>query len=180
LASDHHSRRGGGSAPRRIGIATTGDHHSHEHDTSGHAGHSHGVSSDADSGKLTVALALIVGFMGVEIVTGIIAHSLALLSDAGHILTDAAAIGLSLAAVRLAQRPAKGAMTYGFKRVEILAAQFNGATLLVLAGFIVYEAISRLVSPPHVRGGLILAIALVGVAVNLAATWTLAKPIGSR
>jgi cobalt-zinc-cadmium efflux system protein len=111
----------------------------------------------------------------VEITTGVIARSLALLADAGHMLTDAAAIGFSLVAVRLAQRPAKGAMTYGLKRVEILSAQANGVTLLVLAGFIVYEAIRRLVSPPNVRGGLILAIALVGIAVNLTATWTLAK-----
>jgi cobalt-zinc-cadmium efflux system protein len=144
----------------------------HGHD---HHGHAHGVSADADSGKLTIALALIVGFMAVEVATGVIAHSLALLSDAAHMLTDAAAIGLSLAAVRLAQRPAKGAMTFGWRRVEILAAQFNGATLLILAAFIVYEAIRRLISPPHVRGGLILAIALVGIAVNLAATWTLAN-----
>jgi cobalt-zinc-cadmium efflux system protein len=105
----------------------------------------------------------------------VIAHSLALLSDAGHMLTDAAAIGLSLIAIRLAQRPAKGALTFGLRRVEILSAQFNGATLLVLAALIVYEAIRRLVSPPHVRGGLILAIALVGIVVNLAATWTLAR-----
>lgn len=146
----------------------------HDHDRAG-GGHPHGVSPDADSGKLSIALTLIVGFMAVEVATGVIAHSLALLSDAAHMLTDAAAIGLSLLAVRLAQRPAKGALTFGFRRVEILSAQFNGATLLVLAGFIVYEAIRRLVSPPHVRGGLILAIALVGIAVNLAATWTLAK-----
>ncbi|MDQ6776256.1 MAG: cation diffusion facilitator family transporter [Actinomycetota bacterium] len=151
----------------------------HDHDQSvahgGHEGHSHGVSADADSRKLAVALGLIVGFMAVEVTTGVIAHSLALLSDAAHMLTDAAAIGLSLLAVRLAQRPPKGALTFGFKRVEILSAQFNGATLLVLAAFIIYEAITRLVSAPHVRGGLILAIAMVGIAVNLTATWTLAK-----
>ena len=104
-----------------------------------------------------------------------IAHSLALLSDAGHMLTDAAGISLSPAAVRLAQRPAKGVWTFGFKRVEILSAQFNGATLLVLAGFIVYEAIRRLFASQHVRGGLILVIALVGIVVNLVATWTLAR-----
>jgi cobalt-zinc-cadmium efflux system protein len=144
----------------------------HNHD---HGDHSHGVSADADSRKLSIALGLIVGFMAVEVATGVIAHSLALLSDAAHMLTDAAAIGLSLVAVRLAQRPAKGVMTYGLKRVEILSAQANGVTLLVLAAFVVYEAIRRLVSPPHVRAGLILAIALVGVLVNLAATHTLAR-----
>jgi len=139
-----------------------------------HFGHAHGVGSEADARRLMVALALIVGFMGVEVVTGILAHSLALLSDAAHMLTDAAAIGLSLVAVSLARRPAKGAMTYGLGRVEILAAQANGVTLLVLAAFVVYEAIHRLVAPPHVRGGLILAVALAGVAVNLVAAWTLA------
>jgi len=146
----------------------------HNHD-GGHDGHTHGVSADADSRQLMIALALIVGFMVVEVAAGVIAHSLALLSDAGHMLTDAAAIGFSLVAVRLAQRPAKGAMTYGLKRVEILSAQANGVTLLVLAAFIIYEAIHRLVSPPNVRAGLMLAIALLGIIVNVAATWTLAK-----
>jgi cobalt-zinc-cadmium efflux system protein len=133
------------------------------------------VSADADAGKLTIALGLILGFMALEIAAGVIAHSLALLSDAGHMLTDAAAIGLSLVAARLAARPAKGALTYGFKRVEILSAQASGVTLLILAALITYEAIRRLFNPPHVQAGLILAVALIGVAVNLAATWTLAK-----
>src|SRR5438067_2496096 len=141
----------------------------------GHDGHDHAVSADTDSRKLAIALVLIAGLMAVEIAIGVIAHSLALLSDAGHMLTDAGAIGLSLVAIRLAARPAKGAMTFGLRRVEILSAQANGVTLLVLAGFIVYEAIHRLVSPPEVRAGLILAVALAGVAVNLAATWTLAS-----
>src|SRR6202034_3762766 len=106
---------------------------------------------------------------------GVLANSLALLSDAGHMLTDAAAIGLSLLAARLATRPAKGALTYGFKRVEILSAQANGVTLLILAVLIAYEAIRRLFDPPHVHAGLILAVALVGVAVNLAAAWLLSR-----
>ncbi len=150
-------------------------HAGHSHGDAGHAGHSHGVSADADAAKLSVALGLIVGFMVVEVVVGLVAHSLALLSDAGHMLTDAAALGLSIIAVRLAQRPAKGAMTFGLKRIEILSAQFNGATLLVLAAFIAYEGIRRLFEPPVVRAGLILAVALAGVAVNIAATLTLAR-----
>ena len=141
----------------------------------GHAAHSHGVSADADAGKLLVALGLILGLMVLEVTMGVIANSLALLSDAGHMLTDAAAIGLSLLAARLAARPAKGALTYGFKRVEILSAQANGVTLLILAAFIAYEAIRRLFDPPHVLAGLMLVVALIGVAVNLAATWTLAQ-----
>lgn len=149
--------------------------HDHHHGGGGLAGHSHGFSGETDSRRLTIALGLIVGYMCVEIATGVVAHSLALLSDAGHMLTDAAAIALSVVAVRLARRPAKGPMTYGLKRVEILSAQANGVTLLVLAGFIVYEAIRRLVAPPGVRGGPVLAIALVGVVVNIAVAWTLAR-----
>ena len=133
------------------------------------------MSADADAGKLMVALGLILGLMVLEVTMGVLANSLALLSDAGHMLTDAAAIGLSLLAARLAARPAKGALTYGFKRVEILSAQANGVTLLILAAFITYEAIRRLFDPPHVLAGLMLFVALVGVAVNLAATWTLAQ-----
>ena len=147
----------------------------HDHAGHSHAGHSHGVRADADRGKLAVALGLILAFMAVEVTIGVIAHSLALLSDAGHMLTDAAAIGFSLLAIRLAARPAKGAMTFGFKRVEILSAQANGVTLLILAAFIAYEAIHRLASPPVVRGWLILIVALLGVLINLIATWTLAQ-----
>jgi cobalt-zinc-cadmium efflux system protein len=148
----------------------------HDHrDDGGHAGHSHGVSADADRGKLTIALSLIVGFMLFEVVVGALAHSLALLSDAAHMLTDATALALSLVAIRLAARPAKGAMTYGLGRVEILSAQFNGATLLVLGLLIVYEGISRLIDPPPVAGGVVLVVAIVGIFVNLAATYTLSK-----
>jgi len=140
-----------------------------------HAGHSHTISAESDHGKLTAALGLIIAFMAVEVAAGVIAHSLALLSDAAHMLADAAAIGFSLLALRLAARPARGAMTFGFKRMEILSAQANGVTLLVLAAFITYEAIRRLFDPSHVRGALMLAVALVGVVVNLVAIWTLAK-----
>jgi len=136
--------------------------------------HAHGFGAHADAPRLTRALALILGFMVVEVVTGVIAHSLALLSDAGHMLTDAGAIGFSLVALRLAARPARGAMTFGLRRVEILSAQANGVTLLVLAALIAYEAIRRLIDPPRVTGGLILAVALLGILVNLAAVWTLA------
>src|SRR6185437_12268564 len=140
-----------------------------------HHAHSHAVGADADRGRLLLALGLIVAFMAAEVAAGVIAHSLALLSDAGHMLTDAAAIGFSLFAITLAARPAKGAMTFGFKRAEILSAQANGVTLLILAGFIAYEGVHRLFDPPTVRGWLILVVALVGVLVNLAATWTLAR-----
>ncbi|MCW2991359.1 MAG: cation transporter [Solirubrobacterales bacterium] len=140
-----------------------------------HDHHHHGVSADADQGKLAIALGLIVGFMVVEVVVGILSSSLALLSDAAHMLTDAIAIGLALVAARLARRPAAGAMTYGLKRAEILSAQFNGATLLVMALFIVYEGVRRLADPPDVAGTPLLVVALVGVVVNLAATYALSR-----
>jgi cobalt-zinc-cadmium efflux system protein len=146
--------------------------HSHGHS---HAGHTHGATADADRGKLAIALALILAFMAAEVVTGIVANSLALLSDAAHMLTDAAAIGFSLVAINLAQRPAEGQMTFGLKRAEILSAQANGITLLVLAAIIAIEAVRRLVSPPEVEATLILVVALAGIVVNLAATATLAK-----
>jgi cobalt-zinc-cadmium efflux system protein len=147
----------------------------HDHAGAGHAGHTHGVAADADRGKLTVALVLILGLMALEVVVGALVHSLALLSDAAHMLTDAAAIALSLVALHLAAKPARGAMTYGFKRAEILSAQFNGATLLVLGVLIVVEGIRRLVEPPDVGGTAVLVVALVGIVVNLVATWTLSS-----
>jgi cobalt-zinc-cadmium efflux system protein len=152
------------------GVTSYGERVAHDH-----SGHSHAVRADADRGRLAITLGLIVAFVAVEVSVGIVAHSLALLSDAGHMLTDAAAIGFSLLAINLAARPARGAMTFGFRRVEILSAQANGVTLLILAAFIAYEAISRLFDPPVVRGWLILIVALVGVVVNLVAAWTLAQ-----
>jgi cobalt-zinc-cadmium efflux system protein len=113
--------------------------------------------------------------MVVEIVAGVLASSLALLSDAGHMLTDAAALALSLAAARLATRGASGSMTYGLGRAEILSAQANGLTLLVLSGLIIYGAIGRLVSPPEVHGGVVLVVALVGIVVNLVAARVLSR-----
>jgi cobalt-zinc-cadmium efflux system protein len=147
--------------------------HGHDHPHGGH-GHSHEISADADRGRLAVALGLILAFMAVEVAVGIAASSLALLSDAAHMLTDAAAIGLALVAIALARRPARGAFTFGLKRAEILSAQFNGATLLVLGLLVVVEGVRRIINPPDVAGGAVLVVALVGVAVNLAATRTIA------
>jgi cobalt-zinc-cadmium efflux system protein len=136
--------------------------------------HGPGPSREAERGALKLALALIVAFIGVEVALGVLASSLALLSDAAHMLTDAAALALSLAAARLAVRPAGGAMTFGLGRAEILSAQANGITLLVLALLIVYEAIRRLVSPPDVQGTALVAVAASGIVVNLLATQILA------
>ena len=112
--------------------------------------------------------------MLVEVVAGIVGSSLALLSDAGHMLTDAVALGLALAAMRLAQRPPAGSFTYGMKRAEILSAQINGVTLLLLGALIVYEGIRRLIAPPDTEGAIVLVVALVGIAVNLLAARLLA------
>ncbi|HEX3318825.1 MAG TPA: cation diffusion facilitator family transporter [Solirubrobacteraceae bacterium] len=141
--------------------------------------HAHGARG-ADTRRLAVALGLILLFMAFEVAMAVVASSLALLSDAAHMLTDAAALGLAIFAARLAARPARGAMTYGLGRAEILSAQVNGATLIVLAGFIVYEAIVRLVSPPEVRGGVVLIVAVVGVVVNLLASAVLAGGSAKR
>jgi cobalt-zinc-cadmium efflux system protein len=136
--------------------------------------HSHVPSRDAERGALTAALALIVSFMVVEVVVGVLASSLALLSDAAHMLTDALALALSLAAARLAVRPAGGSMTYGLGRAEILSAQANGVTLLVLSVVIVIDAVQRLISPPSVDALPMLIVALVGIPVNLVAARILA------
>ncbi len=136
--------------------------------------HTHVPSRDAERGALKAALALIVTFMAVEVVVGVVASSLALLSDAAHMLTDALALAISLAAARLAGRPARGVMTYGLGRVEILSAQANGVTLLVLSVVIVIDAVQRLISPPSVDGLPMLIVALVGIPVNLIAARILA------
>ncbi len=115
-----------------------------------------------------MALVLTATYMVAEIVGGLAANSLALLADAGHMFSDTAALSLSLVAVVLAQRPATPHRTYGFHRAEILAALTNGAALLVLAVLIVREAWGRLSDPPEVQGGLMLAVACGGLAINLA------------
>ena len=138
-------------------------------------GHGHGVSAAADRKLLSGALALIVGFMVAEVVVGLAAGSLALITDAAHMLTDAAAIALALIAIRLSARPPAGGFTYGLKRVEILSAQANGITLLLLAAFFTYEGVRRLIDPPPVEGLLVLITALVGIVVNVAATWALSR-----
>lgn len=148
----------------------------HEHDHSGgHAGHSHAPSADADRRWLAIALALIAAFMGVEVVVGLIANSLALLSDAAHMLTDAASIALALFAAWLAGRAPGGRFTFGLGRAEILSALVNGASLLVLAAIIGYEAVRRLFEPPDVEGALVIVVGVVGGLVNVGAAWALSR-----
>jgi cobalt-zinc-cadmium efflux system protein len=121
-------------------------------------------------------LALILTFMAAEVVIALSAKSLALLSDAAHMLTDAAAIALALFAARLAARPPRGGYTYGLKRAEILSAQVNGASLLLLGIWLGYEAVRRLVEPVAVTGFPVLVTAGIGVVVNVAAGWCLNSP----
>jgi cobalt-zinc-cadmium efflux system protein len=137
--------------------------------------HQHTINPSADVRRLAVALGLILAFMAGEVVAGWLSHSLALLSDAAHMLTDAAAVLLAIVAVRLAAAPSEGDFTYGLKRAEILSALANGCTLAVLAVWIVYEAITRLITPVDVRGGPVVIVAVIGIGVNLLASWQLAK-----
>jgi cobalt-zinc-cadmium efflux system protein len=138
----------------------------HDH---AHHSHSHAVPADADARRLAAALALILAFMAAEVAAAIVSGSLALLSDAAHMLTDAVAIALALAALKLAARPPAGSFTYGMKRAEIISAAVNGATLLVLGVLIVIEGIERLIDPPEVEGMLVVVVALIGIPVNLGA-----------
>jgi cobalt-zinc-cadmium efflux system protein len=157
-------------------VTSAGHAHAHNHGGHGHGHHHyHAPSADADVRWLALALALIAGFMVVEVVGGLLASSLALLSDAAHMLTDAGAIGLAIVAARLATRPASGRFTFGFGRAEILSAQINGAALLVLAGVIAVEAIRRLFEPPDVDGAFVVVVGVVGAAVNVAAAWALGR-----
>jgi cobalt-zinc-cadmium efflux system protein len=143
---------------------------------SGHSHHHHRHHSrEADIRLLGIALGLIVALMVGEIAAGLVAGSLALLADAGHLLTDAAGLAGALVAARLALRPPRGPWTFGWGRAEILAAQANGITLLLVGVWVVYGAVRRLVSPADVHGGVVLVVALAGVAVNLAATFVLAR-----
>ena len=125
---------------------------------------------------LTGALALVIALIAGEIVAGAVAGSLALLADAGHMLTDAAALGLALVAATMAERPADGRWTFGFRRLEVVAAQANGIALGLVGIWIVYEAIRRLIAPADVHGGLVVAVAAAGIAVNLAAAALLLGP----
>jgi len=133
------------------------------------------VSTASSPRWLWIALAINFGFMLVEVVVGLIANSVALLSDAAHMLTDAGAIALALGAIALAKRPPSGRFTFGLKRSEILSAQLNGATLLVLAGVIGFEAVRRLGSPPEVDGPFVIVVGLVGALANGGAAWSLSR-----
>jgi cobalt-zinc-cadmium efflux system protein len=156
--------------------AETGDDH-HEHDRDHgdghhghglHHGHSHGAAT-TDERRIGWAFIVIFAFMLVEVAGGIMAGSLALLADAGHMVSDAAALGMSWAGLRLGKRAADAQRTYGYKRLEVLVAFVNGCTLFVIAGWIIFEAIRRFTAPVEVLGGTMLVVAIAGLLANIVA-----------
>jgi cobalt-zinc-cadmium efflux system protein len=146
-----------------------------------HEDHPEGASADGRSGPgaderyVLVSLGLISAFMVFEVVLAFLGHSLALLADAGHMSTDAGALVATFAALRLARRPASGSWTFGLQRAEVLSAQANGVTLLVVSALIAFEAIRRLMHPSNVTGSVVIVVAAVGLVVNVAATWSLGR-----
>ncbi len=158
-------------APRQRGQAGQG--HAHAHDGHSHAGHSHHHHHDAGSRGLKAALAITAVFFLIEVVGGFMSNSLTLLADAGHNLTDVAALAFSLFVAWLAKRPSTPEKTYGYLRWEILAAFFNGATLLLISAAIIWEAIQRFRSPEPVETGLMIVVASAGLVANLVAAWML-------
>lgn len=140
-------------------------HHGHDH---GHHGHHHHFDMSGNKTGLFIALIITAGIMVLEFVGGLMTNSLASLSDSGHMLSDVSALVLSLVAVWFAARPASAVRTYGFHRFEILAALFNGVTLVVISIFIIWEAVGRMFDPPDVASGSMMLIAAVGLLANLA------------
>lgn len=151
---------------------THADGHSHSHSHS-HAGPAHSHAHDTSKKRLTLVLSITLLFMVVELVGGLMSNSLALIADAAHMLTDVGALGLSLFVLWFSRRPAAPEKTYGYLRLEILAAFVNGATLIIIAGLIFWQAYARLLRPEAVEGGLMLVVAIAGLIVNLIGAWLL-------
>lgn len=147
--------------------------HSHDHGHSHGVGHSHIHTNNKK--VLLIAFVLITLFMIVEVIGGILTNSLALLADAGHMLSDAVALGLALAAFKYGERAASNSKTYGYKRFEILAAFINGLTLIGISGYIIYEAISRFAEPPEVASVGMLVVAVCGLLINMIVAWILMR-----
>lgn len=137
--------------------------------------HAHAVPVNSDQRWLGVALAITGVLVAVEVVAGLLTGSIALLSDAGHNVTDAASIALALLAARLALRPPSGGLTFGLRRMEILSAQVNGVMLLVLAGVIAFESVGRLLDPPDIDAAPVILVGALGGAANGVAAWALSR-----
>lgn len=144
-------------------------HHGHDHHHHG-PGHHHGTDNER---RLLWAMVLTGGFMVAEVTGGLVTGSLALLADAGHMLTDSASLALAWVAARLTHRPANARKTYGYHRVQVLAAFVNGLALLVIVAWILFEAVRRLWAPTEVAGTGMLAVAIAGLVVNLGVFWLL-------
>ena len=140
-----------------------------------HSDHHHHPPSTRNRQSLTMALAITASIMVLEFAGGLWTKSLALISDSGHMLSDCISLALSLAALWFAARPPSARKTYGYYRFEILAALFNGVTLFIIAGFIVWEAIRRFLAPPEIQGNMMMAIAAIGLTANVMSAWILFK-----
>ena len=147
--------------------------HLHAH-LDGDASHSHSIEARSQK-ALAVALGLTLLFAVVEVITGFLSNSLALISDAGHMVTDAAALGLALLAQLIAKRPPSARHSFGFVRAEALAAFVNCLAMLALVAWIVYEAVQRLTHPEPVQGGVVLVVAALGAAINIVVAWVLSR-----
>ncbi len=145
------------------------------HRSSGHAHHTEHHGRELDARYLGIAFGLITLFMVAEVIVAVYSSSLALIADAGHMLTDAGALATSIWATRLAMRPAVGSWTFGFKRAEILSAAGNGVLLLLVAVLVTFESIHRLVKITPVNGSAVTTVALVGIAVNILTVYVIAK-----
>lgn len=148
-------------------------HHGHSHGHSHGHGHGHGHSHTSNKKALLSSFILIAAFMVVEVIGGILTNSLALLSDAGHMLSDAAALGLSFFAIKLGEKQVSQEKTYGYKRFEIIAAALNGITLIIISLYIFYEAFQRFFAPPEVQSTGMLMISVTGLVVNIIVAWIL-------
>jgi cobalt-zinc-cadmium efflux system protein len=148
-----------------------GHHHHHGHDH-GH-GHAHAHDDGGNATRLVVVLVLTAIYMLAEAIGGYLSHSLALIADAGHMLSDVAALGLSLFAVWISRRPPTPARSYGYHRTEILAALANAATLIAISVWVCFEAYRRLHEPPEIAGRMVMVIATGGFLINLAGMWVL-------
>jgi len=153
--------------------AAPSSEHLHAH-LDGDARHGHCIEARSQK-ALGIALGLTLLFALIEVVTGFMSNSLALISDAGHMVTDAAALGLALLAQLIAKRPPSSRHSFGFVRAEALAAFVNSLAMLALVGWIVWEAAQRLAHPQDVRGGVVLVVAAIGAGINILVAWVLSR-----
>src|SRR5579883_3328214 len=163
-----HEHHGDTDHPHEAEHEHSAGHHGHGN----HHGHSHGAGV-TDERRIGWAFIIIFLFMFIEAAGGLIAGSLALLADAGHMVSDAAALGMSWVALRIGKRPADAVRSYGYQRIEVLVAFVNGCTLFVIAGWIVFEAVRRFTAPVPVLGGTMLAVAIAGLLANIIAFFVL-------